>query len=230
MQEGTPACAGSRVQEGSWIFRNRPWLPADPQDQPVEGSRRLNPHLGIRTLPSLLPQARSFFQILSMFCAGQSSCSSKCESPTSCQAETLAGISLLVSRRTVGTIDSIRRNPDPTAPANPALVRVSSDELISFRRPLGLSTAVDTQQRQFQQSPPFLLPARRKACTATQRTRLECDPAIGVSAGPCPSLLCQDGEPEQPDPAWLLHVDSSDGCQGSTGEWGDTSSAEGTGA
>ena len=87
-----------------------------------------------------------------------------------------------------------------------------------------------TQQRQFQQSPPFLLSARRKACTAIQRTRLECDPAIGVSAGPCPSLLCQDGEPEQPNPAWLLHTDSSDGSQGSTGEWGDTRSTEGTGA
>lgn len=140
-------------------------------------------------------------------------------SPTSCQAEVLTGISLLVCKQTVGTIDSMLRNPHPMAPANPALVTVSSDELIGFRQAAGLSAAV----RAAVPAPAVsTLPSSRagKACTATRRTWLECDPAVSASAGPCPRLLCQDGEPQQPSLAWLLHTDSSDGSQGSTGEWG----------
>lgn len=65
-QEVTLTCAGSRVQED---FQKQTLAPcrSSGSQQAVEGSRRLNLHLGICTLPSLLPQTSSFFQILSMF-------------------------------------------------------------------------------------------------------------------------------------------------------------------
>lgn len=73
------------------------------------------------------------------------------------------------------------------------------------------------QQCQFQQSPPFLLPAQGKPAQPPGKLGWN---VISVSTGPCPSLLCQHREPEQPDLGWLLHTDSSDGSQGSTGQWG----------
>lgn len=94
-------------------------------------------------------------------------------SPTSCQAQVLAGMSLPVCKETVGNIDSVPRNPHPTAPANPALVRVSSDELISFQHPSGLSAAVDAAVPV--PAVPTLPSSRSgKACTATRKTWLEC--------------------------------------------------------
>lgn len=73
----------------------------------------------------------------------------------------------------VGNIDSVPRNPHPMAPANPALVRVSSDDLISFQHPPGLSAAVDAAVPV--PAVPTLPSSRAgKACTATRKTWLEC--------------------------------------------------------
>lgn len=108
--------------------------------QPVEGSRRLNPCLGVCTLPSLLPQPGGLFRIPSMFCAGQSRCSSQGESPTSCQAA--AGVS-----RCPCCVQARREhrlwNPIP-GQHEASISQSVSDELISFpQHPsgLGLSTA-----------------------------------------------------------------------------------------
>lgn len=73
--------------------------------------------------------------------------------------KTARNITLFVFRQTAANSDFfILQDQDPMALAKPELVRVSSDELIGFGCPLGHSAAVDMQQCQFEQSPPFLLP------------------------------------------------------------------------
>lgn len=136
-------------------------------------------------------------------------------------------IRLFVFRQTaVKSDDFIPRDQDPMALAKPELVRVFSDELIGFGRPLGHSAAVDMQQCQFKQSPPFLLPPWRKGKLVQPHGKLgwNLNQLITVSAGLFSSqislliqftmqlqmlLRCKDREPELLKPAeavLLLHT------------------------
>lgn len=54
----------------------------------------MNLHLGIHTLPSLLPQASTFFRILTMFCRDRAAAAATPE-PHLLPGETVTGISLL---------------------------------------------------------------------------------------------------------------------------------------
>lgn len=143
------------------------------------------------------------------------------------ERKTARNITLFVFRQTAVNSDFfIPRDQDPTALVKPELVRVSSDELFSFGRPLGHSAAVDTQQCQLERSPPFLLSPWHKGKLVQPHSKLSWNliQLIVVSAGLFSSqisalirltmqlqtlLRCKDREPELLKPAQaalLLHT------------------------
>lgn len=133
--------------------------------------------------------------------------------------KTARNMTLFVFRQTaVNSNFFIPRDQDPTALAKPELARGNYDELIGFRRPLDHSAAVDTQQCQFERSPPFLLPSWRKGRLVQPQGKLGWNliQLITVSAGLFSSqisslirftmqlqtlLHCKNREPELLKPA-----------------------------